>query len=124
MKKNYLKINIQYILIMTLEFIVSEPEKIGLMTETIYTFKNSDNRDLSVYDLKNIRKELIYQAKKKNGKDCKIDMVIKVCAHQWLTFTSMEKYNAYFDNMVKDASKFEQFSQIKYIVHVQKSKKK
>ena len=50
-------------------------------------------------------------------------MVIKVCAHQWLTFTSMDKYNAYFDNMVKDASKFEQFSQIKYIVHVQKSKK-
>ena len=51
-------------------------------------------------------------------------MVIKVCAHQWLTFTSMDKYNAYFDNMVKDASKFEQFSQIKYIVHVQKSKQK
>ena len=109
---------------MTLEFIVSEPEKIGLMTETIYTFKNSDNRDLSVYDLKNIRKELIHQAKKKNGKDCKIDMVIKCLAHQWLTFTSMDKYNSYFDNMVKDASKFEQFSQIKYIVHVQKSKQK
>ena len=109
---------------MTLEFEISKPEKIGLMTETIYTFKNSDNRDLSVYDLKNIRKELIYQAKKKNGKDCKIDMVIKCLAHQWLTFTSMDKYNSYFDNMVKDASKFEQFSQIKYIVHVQKSKQK
>ena len=54
------------------------------MTETIYTFKNSDNRDLSVYE-------------KKNGKDCKIDMIIKVCAHQWLTFTSMDKYSEYFD---------------------------
>ena len=106
---------------MSLDFIMSEPEKIGLMTETIYTFKNSDNRDLSVYDLKNIRKNLIHQAKKK---DCKIDMVIKCLAHQWLTFTSMDKYNSYFDNMVKDTSKFEQFSQIKYIVHVQKSKQK
>ena len=51
-------------------------------------------------------------------------MVIKCLAHQWLTFTSMDKYNSYFDNMVKDTSKFEQFSQIKYIVHVQKSKQK
>ena len=51
-------------------------------------------------------------------------MVIKVCAHQWLTFTSMDKYSEYFDNMVKDTSKFESFSQIKYIVHVQKSKQK
>jgi hypothetical protein len=55
-----------------------------------------------------------------NGKDCKIDMVIKCLCHQWLTFTSMDKYNSYFDNMVKDTSKFESFSQIKYIVHVQK----
>ena len=109
---------------MSLDFIMSEPEKIGQITETIYTFKNKDNQDLSVHDLKNIRKELINQAKKKNGKDCKIDMVIKCLCHQWLTFTSMDKYNSYFDNMVKDASKFEQFSQIKYIVHVQKSKKK
>ena len=37
---------------MSLDFIMSEPEKIGLMTETVYTFKNSDDRDLSVYDLK------------------------------------------------------------------------
>ena len=33
------------------------------MTETVYTFKNSDDRDLSVYDLKNIHKEL-YKLKK------------------------------------------------------------
>ena len=37
---------------MTLEFKISKPEKIGLMTETVYTVKNSDDRDLSVYDLK------------------------------------------------------------------------
>ena len=42
---------------MTLEFKISKPEKNGLMTETLYTFKNSDNRDLSVYDLKNIQNE-------------------------------------------------------------------
>ena len=66
---------------MTLEFIVSEPEKIGLMTETIYTFKNSDNRDLSVYDLKNIRKELIYQAKKRMVKTVKLIWLLSV----WLT---------------------------------------
>ena len=50
---------------MTLEFKISKPEKIGLMTETVYTFKNSDNRDLSVYDLKNIQNELYHQAKKR-----------------------------------------------------------
>ena len=50
---------------MTLEFKISKPEKNGLMTETLYTFKNSDNRDLSVYDLKNIQNELYHQAKKR-----------------------------------------------------------
>ena len=54
---------------MTLEFIISKPEKIGLMTETRYTFKNSDKRDLSIYDLKNIQNELYHQAKKKNRKN-------------------------------------------------------
>ena len=43
---------------MTLEFKISKPEKIGLMTETLYTFKNSDNRDLSVYDLKKYTKRI------------------------------------------------------------------
>ena len=109
---------------MTLEFIVSEPEKIGLMTETIYTFKNSDNRDLSVYDLKNIRKELIYQAKKKNGKNCIIDITIKCLAHQWLTFTNEAKFDDYFNNMVKDTSKFESFKEIQYYVSVQNPKQK
>ena len=94
------------------------------MTETVYTFKHSDDRDLSVYDLKNIQNELIYQAKKRNGKDCKIDIVIKVYAHQWLTFTSMELYKEYFDNLVRDSSKFESFSQIQYYVSVQKPKQK
>jgi hypothetical protein len=28
------------------------------MTETVYSFKNLDGRDLSVYDLKNIQNEL------------------------------------------------------------------
>ncbi len=49
---------------MSLDFIMSEPETIGQITETVYTFKNLDNRDLSVHDLKNTRKELIHQAKK------------------------------------------------------------
>ena len=48
------------------------------MTETLYTFKNSDNRDLSVYDLKNIQNELYHQAKKKNGKDCIIDITFSL----------------------------------------------
>ena len=108
---------------MTLEFKISKPEKIGLMTETLYTFKNSDNRDLSVYDLKNIQNELYHQAKKKNGKDCIIDITIKCLCHQWLTFTNLEKYNDYFDNMVKDTNKFESFKEIQYYVSVQKPKK-
>ena len=36
----------------------------------------------------------------------------------------MELYNEYFDNMVKDTSKFESFSQIQYYVSVQKPKNK
>ena len=51
-------------------------------------------------------------------------MTIKCLAHQWLTFTNLEKYNEYFDNMVKDTSKFESFSQIQYYVSVQKPKQK
>ena len=107
---------------MTLEFKISKPEKIGLMTETLYTFKNSDKRDLSIYDLKNIQNELYHQAKKKN-KDCIIDIVIKVYAHQWLTFTNEAKFDDYFNNMVKDTSKFESFKEIQYYVSVQKLKK-
>ena len=109
---------------MSLEFKILKQEKIGLMTETLYTFKNSDKRDLSMYDLKNIQNELYHQAKKKNGKNCIIDITIKCLCHQWLTFTNEQKFDDYFNNMVKDTSKFEQFSQIKYIVHVQKSKQK
>ena len=86
------------------------------ITETVYTFKNSDNAELSVYDLKNIQNELYRRAKKKHKY---VDIVIKCLAHQWLTFTNMEKYNEYFDNMVKDTSKFESFSQIQYYVSVQ-----
>jgi hypothetical protein len=108
---------------MTLEFKTSKPEKIGLMTETVYTFKNSDKRDLSIYDLKNIQNELYHQAKKKNGKNCIVEIVIKCLCHQWLTFTNEAKFDAYFDNMVKDTSKFESFSQIQYYVSVQKPKK-
>ena len=108
---------------MTLEFIISKPEKIGLMTEIRYTFKNSDKRDLSVYDLKNIQNELYHQAKKKNGKNCIVDITIKCLCHQWLTFTNLEKYNDYFDNMVKDTNKFESFKEIQYYVSVQKPKK-
>ena len=108
---------------MTLEFKISKPEKIGLMTETVYTFKNSDKRDLSIYDLKNIQNELYHQAKKKNGKNCIVEIVIKCLCHQWLTFTNEAKFDAYFDNMVKDTSKFESFSQIQYYVSVQKPKK-
>ena len=78
---------------MTLEFKTSKPEKIGQITETVYTFKNSDKRDLSIYDLKNIQNELYHQAKKKNGKNCIVDIVIKCLAHQWLTFTNEQKFN-------------------------------
>ena len=109
---------------MSLEFKISKPEKIGLMTETRYTFKNSDKRDLSIYDLKNIQNELYHQAKKKNGKNCIIDITIKCLAHQWLTFTSEQKFDDYFNNLVKDTSKFESFSQIQYYVSVQNPKQK
>jgi len=108
---------------MTLEFKTSKPEKIGQITETVYTFKNSDKRDLSIYDLKNIQNELYHQAKKKNGKNCIVDITIKCLAHQWLTFTNEAKFDAYFDNLVKDTSKFNSFSQIQYYVSVQKPKK-
>ena len=108
---------------MTLEFKISKPEKIGQITETVYTFKNSDKRDLSIYDLKNIQNELYHQAKKKNGKNCIVDITIKCLAHQWLTFTNEAKFDAYFDNLVKDTSKFNSFSQIQYYVSVQKLKK-
>ena len=108
---------------MTLEFKTSKPEKIGLMTEIVYTFKNSDKKDLSIYDLKNIQNELYHQAKKKNGKNCIVDITIKCLAHQWLTFTNEAKFDAYFDNLVKDTSKFNSFSQIQYYVSVQKPKK-
>ena len=108
---------------MTLEFKISKPEKIGLMTETVYTFKNSDKRDLSIYDLKNIQNELYHQAKKKNGKNCIVDITIKCLCHQWLTFTNEQKFNDYFDNLVKDTSKFNSFKEIQYYVSVQKLKK-
>ena len=101
---------------MTLDFKISKPEKIGKITETVYTFKNSDDAELSKYDLINIQNELYRRAKKKHKH---VDIVIKCLAHQWLTFTNIEKYNEYFDNMVKDTSKFESFSQIQYYVSVQ-----
>ena len=101
---------------MTLDFKISKPEKIGKITETVYTFKNSDDAELSKYDLINIQNELYRRAKKKHKH---VDIVIKCLAHQWLTFTNEAKFDDYFDNLVKDSSKFKTFSQIQYYVSVQ-----
>jgi hypothetical protein len=100
---------------MSLEFKTLKSETIGRMIETIYSFKNSDERDLSIFDLKNIQNELYHQAKK-NGKNSIVDIVIKVHAHQWMTFTTWYfdnmTFNNYFDNMVVDTSKFNSFKEI------------
>ena len=65
----------------------------------------------------------IIRLKKKNGKDCIIDITIKCLAHQWLTFTNEGKFDDYFNNMVKDTNKFKSFKEIQYYVSVQKPKK-
>ena len=54
----------------------------------------------------------------------KILLLIKVHAHQWMTFTTEQKFNNYFDNMVVDTSKFNSFKEIQYYVSIQKEKPK
>jgi hypothetical protein len=101
---------------MPLTFQTSDPMRVGSTILTIFKFKDSKS-DLTINDLKRIQKKLQTDGDRKH-KQCNI-MLTKVYAHQWLTFTSEAKFDDYFDNAVKDSSKFKTFKEIQYYVYTQ-----
>jgi hypothetical protein len=95
---------------------VSDPVTIGKTTKRVMTCSKPGSA-LTINDLHKIRDKIIRDNKKKS-KDVQIG-IMKVLSHQWMTFNSDEKYNAYFDSLVKDVSKFHKFSQAVFYVYTQ-----
>lgn len=88
-------------------------KKVGFVKEQAYKITKKEG-NITINDIKNIKKKWIEDGKKKN-KEVRIDM-IKVLSGSWVTFTSEEKFNEYFDSHVKDPSKFFEFPQVEFFV--------
>ncbi len=92
---------------------VGPEKKSGFVKEQVYKITKKEG-NITQNDVKNIKKKWIEDGKKKN-KEVRIDM-IKVLSGSWVTFTSEEKFNKYFENSVKDPSKFYEFPQVQFFV--------
>jgi len=97
-----------------------EYEKIGPEEKAgatkVQAYKITRKKGLvTINDIKRAKKHWIESGSKK-FKAISIDK-IKVHAGQWLTFTTEEKFNEYFENKVKDPSKFYEFDQVLFFVN-------
>lgn len=88
-------------------------KKIGKVTEQAFKITKEKGK-LTKKDVENIRKNCVKEGKKKYNA-VNVDM-IKVLSGNWMTFTSEEKFNEYFENKVKDPSKFYEFEQAIFYV--------
>ncbi len=90
--------------------------KIGRINESaieIYKTKG----DITINDVKKLKNKLISDAKVKyQHADV---MMIKVLAGKWVTFTSEEKFNDYFESKVLDPSKFYEFEKVVFYLQTQ-----
>jgi hypothetical protein len=91
-------------------------KKIGAVNESVIEVYK-EKGDLTMNDVTNLKRKILNDNKKKH-KYAEIKL-IKVLAGQWMTFTSEQKYNEYFENKVKDPSKFYEFSKVDFYVDVE-----
>jgi hypothetical protein len=90
--------------------------KIGRITETPIEIYKSKG-DVTINDVNKLKKKLIADAKMKyQHADV---MLIKVLAGSWMTFTSEEKFNEYFDSKVLDPSKFYEFEKVVFYLQTE-----
>lgn len=89
---------------------------VGKTKEQAYKITKTKG-NVTVKDVVNIKKQWIQEGLKKH-KAVNIDM-IKVLSGKWVTFTSEEKFTEYFENKVKDPTKFYNFEQVVFYVQTQ-----
>ena len=76
--------------------------QVGKIREQAYNITKKQG-NVTIQDVRNIKKKWIEDGEKKH-KAVRID-TIKVLSGSWMPFTNEEKFNAYFDNNVKDPFK-------------------
>jgi len=91
--------------------------KIGKITENVIEVYKNNTQQLTIKDIYKLKRKLILDASLKN-KHVEVQL-IKVLSGQWLTFTSEERMNDYFDSKVKDPSKFYEFEKIHFYTQTQ-----
>jgi hypothetical protein len=89
-------------------------QPVGAVTEKVVRVKRKKGK-VTVNDIKNLREKFINDGE--NQFDVFKVPLIKVNAGKWVTFTSEEKFNEYFESKVKDPSKFYEFDEVHFYVH-------
>lgn len=88
-------------------------KKIGNTVEQVYKLTRKEG-NMTINDVLRAKKKWLDDGKKK-FKAIDIGM-IKVVSGEWVTFHDDESFNAYFENKVKDPSKFYEFPQVEFYV--------
>jgi len=102
-----------------MEFEKIREEKVGAhVTEKVISCKKN-HRKITINDVKNTRAQFMEDGLKQHGKGKFEINLIKVNTGKWVTFTSEEKFNEYFENNVKDPTKFYEFDEVHFYVQYQ-----
>lgn len=101
-----------------MEFKKLREQNVGAVTEKVIQLKKNHGK-ITINDVNNIRDKFIKDGIKQHGKDKFNVPLIKVNAGKWVTFTSQEKFNDYFENKVKDPTKFYEFDEVHFYIQYQ-----
>jgi hypothetical protein len=98
-----------------MEFKKLREQNVGTVTEKVIQLKKNHGK-ITINDINNVIAKFITDGTKQYGKDNFKISLIKVNAGKWVTFTSQEKFNDYFENKVKDPTKFYEFDEAHFYI--------
>ena len=102
-----------------MEYTKYREQKIGKKTtEKVIALKKKKGK-ITVDDVVLVKKQMIEDGVKQFGKNNFKMPLIKVLAGKWVTFTSEKEFNDYFEDNVKDPSKFYEFTDVHIYVNYQ-----
>jgi hypothetical protein len=89
---------------------------IGKVKEQVYKITRNDG-NVTIKDIENTKKKWLESGRKKY-EAMNINM-IKVLSDRWMTFTNEKDFNEFFENKVRDPSKFNEFDRVDFYVQYQ-----
>jgi hypothetical protein len=89
-------------------------KKIGAITEKVMGVSKKNGK-ITMNDIKNMRNKFNADGKKQ-FKHFETGLIKVESGGRYLTFTDEEKFNSYFENKVKDPSKFYEFDNVLFYI--------